>query len=123
MKNDVMRSFAKNLKSQNADLSAKIASSETQMGQLESQLAKLEQSQLRRSFTKTYNEASSLFKKDRLLNEDITFLKTAAAALQEQLKECQNVDKEIRIIALDEIKDADELDAFFDEVTEGKKYN
>eukprot|EP00794_Sanderia_malayensis_P006385 gene6385-biopygen5284 len=78
----------------------------------------LERKQLRRSFTKTYNEASSLFKKDRLLNEEITFLKTAAAALQEQLKECQNLDKEIRIVALDEIEDEDESDAFFDEVTE-----
>eukprot|EP00794_Sanderia_malayensis_P000737 gene737-biopygen21 len=78
----------------------------------------LERRQLRRSFTKTYNEASSLFKKDRLLNEEITFLKTAAAALQEQLKECQNLDKEIRIVALDEIEDEDESDAFFDEVTE-----
>eukprot|EP00794_Sanderia_malayensis_P018328 gene18328-biopygen12271 len=78
----------------------------------------LERRQLRRSFTKTFNEASSLFKRDRLLNEEITFLKTAAAALQEQLKECQNLDKEIRIVALDEIEDEDESDAFFDEVTE-----
>eukprot|EP00794_Sanderia_malayensis_P016461 gene16461-biopygen12132 len=83
----------------------------------------LERRQLRHSFTKTYNEASSLFKRDRLLNEEITFLKTAAAALQEQLKECQNLDKEIRIAALDEIEDEDESDAFFDEVTEVKNNN
>ena len=79
---------------------------------------KLERRQLRRAFTKAYNDASEYFTQPILSNEDITLLKTAAAALNDQFRECHDLGKDIRSVALDEIKDEDELDAFFDEVNE-----
>ena len=77
---------------------------------------KSERRQLCREFTKTYNNASEYFTQPILSNEDISLLKTTAAALNDQFQECHDLGKDIGSVALDEIKDEDKLDAFFDEV-------
>ena len=79
---------------------------------------KSERRQLRRAFTKTYNEVSGLLTNEHVSNDDITLLKSAAAALHDQFQECLTLEKELRAIVLDEIQDESELDVFFDDVTE-----
>ena len=84
------------------------------------QLEKLksERRQLRRGFTKTYNEISDIFAKSAQTEEEISVLKSTAEALHEQFRDCQILDKELRGIVLEEIQNEEESDAFFDEVTE-----
>ena len=79
---------------------------------------KSERRQLRRGFTKTYNEVSGLLTKDALTNDDISLLKSTAGALHDQFQECITLEKELRAVVLEEIKDEKELDTFFDEVTD-----
>ena len=79
---------------------------------------KSERRQLRRAFTKTYDEVSGLLTKEPLSKDDITKLKSAAGSLHEQHQECIALEKELRAVVLDEIQDEKKLDLFFDEVTE-----
>ena len=79
---------------------------------------KSERRHLRRAFTKTYNEVSGLLTKDALTNDDISLLKSIAGALHDQFQECITLEKELRAVVLEEIKDEKELDTFFDEVTD-----
>ena len=79
---------------------------------------KSERRQLRRAFTKTYNEVSGLLTKDALRNDDISLLKSTTGALHDQFQECITVEKELRAVVLEESKDAKELDTFFDEVND-----
>ena len=78
---------------------------------------KSERRQLRRAFTKTYNEVSGLRMQEQLLNDDISLLKSTAGALHDQFQECLTLEKELRAVVLYETQDEKELDAFFDEVT------
>ena len=82
-----------------------------------------ERRQLHRSFVRTYNDTSRLLTEHAISDEDLSPLKSAAAALNQQFQECQILDKEIRSIALDEIQDEEEQDAFFDEATEVTNLN
>ena len=66
---------------------------------------KSERRQLRRAFTKTYNEVSGLLTKDALTNDDISLLKSTAGALHDQFQECITLEKELRAVVLEEIKD------------------
>ena len=79
---------------------------------------KSERRQLRRAFTKTYNEVSGLRTQEQLLNDDISLLKSTAGALHDQFQECLTLEKELRTVVLDDTQDEKELDAFFDEETE-----
>jgi len=79
---------------------------------------KSERRQLRRAFTTAYNEVSGLLMNEHVSNDDITLRKSASAALHDQLQECSTLEKELCTIILDEIQDENELDVFFDEVTE-----
>ena len=82
-----------------------------------------ERRQLRRSFVRTCNDTSRLLTEHAISDEDLSPLKSAAAALSEQFQECKILDKEIRSIALDEIEDEEEQDAFFDEANEATNLN
>ena len=85
---------------------------------------KLERRQLRRTFTKIYNETSSFIAdKTVFSNEEIARLKSAFSALHTQFKDCNELEKQLRDIVLDEIENEDELDAFFDEVDEVASVN
>ena len=90
-----------------------------------SSLEKLKQDrrQLRRTFTKTYNEVSGILAKQSCTTEEISQLRLTNEELEAQLKECRDLDKDIRKMAMDEIKDEAELDAFFDEVDEVTSIN
>ena len=81
---------------------------------------KSERRQLRRAFIETNNEASSLFHEHVLSDKDISLLISTAAAFNEK---CQDIEKEIRMIALDEIEKDKELGALFDEVNEVSNTN
>ena len=70
------------------------------------------------SINETYNELSGLLTNKHLLNDDITLLNSATAALHDQFQECLRLEKELRAIVLDDIQDEYELDVFFANVTE-----
>ena len=79
---------------------------------------KLERRQLRRAFTKTFNEVATLFDESLLSDKDVSQLKSAADALNVQFRECQDLDRELRSVVLEDMEDEDDMDTFFDEVNE-----
>ena len=90
-----------------------------------SSLEKLKQDrrQLRRTFTKTYNEFSGILAKQSCTAEEILQLRLTNEELEAQFKECRDLYKDIRKMVVDEIKGEAELDAFFDEVGEVASVN
>ena len=79
---------------------------------------KQDRRQLRRTFTKTYNEVMGLLAQPSCTAEEISQLRFTNEELNVQFKDCRDLDKDIRKMAMDEIKNEAELDAFFDEVDE-----
>ena len=79
---------------------------------------KQERRQLRRSFTKIYNDTSSLFDKQTLSKEELAQLKSSFAALNSQFNECKDIEKQLRELIIEEVDNQGELDTFFDEVNE-----
>ena len=84
---------------------------------------KLKGRQPRRTFTTICNETSSLFDKQTLSNKDTARLRSAFAVLNTQFKECNDLEKQLRDIVIDELDNEDELDAFSDEVDEVTSIN
>ena len=69
-----------------------------------SSLEKLKQDrrQLRRTFTKTYNDVSSLLTKQSYTAEEISQLQSTSEELNAQFTECKDFDNKIRQIAMEE---------------------
>ena len=84
---------------------------------------KLERRQVRRAFTKTFNDGAPFLDKSALSEEDLSTLKSIVSALTTEFNDCQELDKELRSIVLEEIDDETEQDAFFDEVNEVTSVN
>ena len=80
--------------------------------------SKQERQQLRRSFTKIYNDTSSVFDKQTLSKEKLAQLKSSFAALTNQFNECKDIEKQLRELIIEEVDNQGELDTFFDEVNE-----
>eukprot|EP00794_Sanderia_malayensis_P003895 gene3895-biopygen3329 len=76
---------------------------------------KQERRQIRRTFTKIFNEASALFTQESLRDEEISLLKSSLELLTNTFQDSQNLEKEIKEIVLEEIEDETEQDDFFDE--------
>lgn len=76
---------------------------------------KQERRQLRRTYTKIYNEASILFMKTDLTEEEITLLKSSFELLNTTFQDSTHLEKELKNIILDEVEDEAEQDEFFDE--------
>ena len=84
---------------------------------------KLERRQVRRAFTKTFNDGAPFLDKSAPSEEDLSTLKSIMSALTTEFNDCQELDKELRSIVLEEIDDETEQDAFFDEVNEVTSVN
>ena len=76
---------------------------------------KQERSQLRRTFTKIFNEASPLLTKSPLTDDEIVHLKSSSELLNNTFEESRGLERELKSIILDEIDDEAQQDAFFDE--------
>ena len=76
---------------------------------------KQERSQLRRTFTKIFNEASPLLTKSPLTDDEIVHLKSSSELLNDTFEESRALERELKSIILDEIDDEAQQDAFFDE--------
>ena len=74
--------------------------------------------QLRRTLTKTYNAVTRLLAQPPCTAKEISQLRLTNEELNTQFKDCRDFDKHIRKLAIDEIMDEAELDAFFNEVDE-----
>ena len=79
---------------------------------------KQDRRQVRRTFTETYNEVTGILVKPSYTAEEISQLRFTNEELNAKFKDCRDLDKDIRKMAMDEIKDEAELDASFDEVDE-----
>ena len=79
---------------------------------------KQERRQLRRSFTKIYNDTSSLFDKQTLSKEELAQLKSSFTALNNQFNGCKDLEKQLKELIIEEVDNQGELDTFFDEVNE-----
>ena len=79
---------------------------------------KLERRQVCRPLTKTCTEAALFFKETTLSNVAFSTLKSIASALIAKFNDCQELDKQLRGIVLEEVNDEDQLDTFFNEVND-----
>ena len=74
-----------------------------------------ERSQLRRTFTKIFNEATPLLTKSPLTDDEIVLLKSSSELLNDTFTESRILERELRSLVLDEIQDETQRNAFFDE--------
>ena len=74
-----------------------------------------ERKQLRRSFNSIFNEASSHFAKTTLTDDEIALVKGSLDLLYTTFEELHTLERELRVIALEEIKDETEQNEFLDE--------
>ena len=65
---------------------------------------KQERSQLRRTFTKIFNEASPFLKKSTLTNEEIARVKASSELLNATFEETRTMERELKSIVLDGIE-------------------
>ena len=76
---------------------------------------KLELCQTSTSFTTIYNNTFSLFDKYVFSYEDITRLTSSIATLESQLKECNDLEKQLRDLVIKEMDNENEINSLFDE--------
>ena len=74
-----------------------------------------ERKQLRRSLNSIFNEASSHFAKTTLTDDEIALVKGSLDLLYTTFEELHTLERELRVIALEEIKDETEQNEFLDE--------
>ena len=74
-----------------------------------------ERKQLRRSSTSIVNEASSHFAKTTLTDDEFVLVKGSLDLLYTTVEELCTLERELRVIALEEIKDQTEQNEFLDE--------
>ena len=76
---------------------------------------KQERSQLRRTFTKIFNEASLFLKKSTLTDEEIARVKASSELLNATFEKTRTMERELKSIVLDDIKGETKQKEFFDE--------
>jgi len=74
-----------------------------------------ERKQLRRSFTTIFNEASSHFSKTTLTDDEIALVKGSLDLLRTTFEEMRTLERELKAMALEEMKDEAEQNDFLDE--------
>ena len=74
-----------------------------------------ERKQLRRSFTTIFNEASSHFTKTTLTDDKIALVKGSLDLLRTTFEEIRTLERELKAMALEEMKDEAEQNDFLDE--------
>ena len=65
-----------------------------------------------------FNEASTFFEESALSDEVLSTLKSIVSALTAEFNDCQDLDKQLRNAVLVEVDEDDQLDTFFDAVSD-----
>ena len=74
-----------------------------------------ERKRLRRSFTTIFNKASSHFSKTTLTDDEIALVKGSLDLLRTTFEEMRTLERELKAMALEEMKDEAEQNDFLDE--------